>query len=91
MSRTEGYIRAVARKLEDVRRDLAPLGEQGKVEGFFNNVENANKLRGLVEDIRDAMIEYQVRICNPSTSGASDVRIRLLYSKTSTTRAVDSS
>ena len=36
--------------------------EQGKVEGFFNNVKNADKLGGLVEDIRDAMINYQVRI-----------------------------
>ena len=46
--------------MEDVRRDLAPLEEQGGVEGFFNNAENAGKLRGLVEDIRDAMMEYQV-------------------------------
>ena len=36
--------------------------EQGKVDGFFNNAENADKLGGLVEDIRDAMMEYQVRM-----------------------------
>ena len=28
--------------------------------GFFNNVENAEKLGGLVEDVRDAMMDYQV-------------------------------
>ena len=50
----------MGRKLRDVRRDLAPLAEQGKVEGFFNNTENAGKLGSLVEDIRDAMMEYQV-------------------------------
>ena len=50
----------IGRKLHDVRRDLAPLEEQGKVEGFFSNSENASKLGGLVEDIRDAMMEYQV-------------------------------
>jgi len=50
--------------LQDVRRDLAPLESQGKVAGFFNNLENAGKLGGLVEDIRDAMIEYQVCALN---------------------------
>ena len=49
------------RKLQDVVRDLAPLEEQGKAEGFFNNAENEGKLGGLVEDIRDAMMDYQVR------------------------------
>jgi hypothetical protein len=52
------------RKLKDVVRELASLGEQGKVEGFFNNAENAGKLGGLVEDIRDAMMDYQV--CAPN-------------------------
>jgi len=36
------------------------------VKGFFNNVENADKLGGLVEDVRDAMMGYQVCICNHS-------------------------
>ena len=51
----------IGRKLQDVRQDLALLEEQGKVKGFFNKVENADKLSGLVEDIRDAMVDYQVR------------------------------
>ena len=50
----------ICRKLEDIRQDLALLGEQGKTKGFFNNVENADKLSGLVEDVRDAMMDYQV-------------------------------
>ena len=37
-----------------------PLVDQGKAEGFINNVTNADKLGGLVEDIRDAMVGYQV-------------------------------
>ena len=37
------------------------LGEQGKAKGFFNNVENAEKLGNLVEDVRDVMMDYQVR------------------------------
>jgi len=51
---------AVYRKFQDVRQGLVPLEEHGKVEGFFNNSENAGKLGGLVEDIHDAMMEYQV-------------------------------
>ena len=51
----------VGRKLQDVRRDLTLLEEQGKVKGFLKNVENADKLSGLVEDIRDTMMDYQVR------------------------------
>jgi hypothetical protein len=50
----------MARKLEDVRESLTGLGEQGKVKGFLNNVENAEKLGGLLEDIRDAIMDYQV-------------------------------
>ena len=81
----------VDRKLQDVRRDLAPLEAQGKIEGFFTNTENAGKLGGLVEDIRDAMMEYQVSVHKSAISNTSDTRIRLRYSKTSTTIAVGSS
>jgi len=42
--------------------------DQGKIKGFFTNVKNAEKLGGLVEDIRDAMMEYQVRIRKPFIS-----------------------
>jgi hypothetical protein len=54
----------IGRKLEDIRQDLALLGEQGKAKGFFNNVENADKLGGLVEDVRDAVMDYQVCIAS---------------------------
>jgi hypothetical protein len=37
------------------------LEEQAKVEGFVNNVKNTDILGGLVEDIRDAVMDYQVR------------------------------
>ena len=51
----------MARKLEGVRLNLTLLADQGKVEGFLNNVGNADTLGGLLEDIRDTMMEYQVR------------------------------
>jgi hypothetical protein len=50
----------ICRKLQGACKALALLGEQGKVKGFFNNVANADRLSGMVEDIRDAMIDYQV-------------------------------
>ena len=82
----------ITRSLENIHRGLIQLVGQGKIEGFFNNVENADKLGGAVEDIRDAMMEYQVRIHNLSTAILiSDIRTRLRYSKTSTTRTVNSS
>ena len=58
----------IDRKLEDIRQDLVLLGEQGKTKGFFNNVENAEKLGGLVEDVRDAMMDYQVCISSNDLS-----------------------
>lgn len=50
------------RKLERIREDLAQVKEQGKIKGFLHNVGNAKRLSGLLEDIRDAMMEYQVCI-----------------------------
>ena len=50
----------MARKLDKVLQDLIPLVEQGKVMRFLNNAEDVDKLGGLVEDICDAMMDYQV-------------------------------
>ena len=80
-----------ARKLLGVCQDLAALEEQGEVEGFVNNVRNADKLGGLVEDIRDGMMEYQVCARKLSISSMSDICTRLRYSKIFTTRVVGSS
>ena len=52
----------MGRKLYHVRGDLLPLEKQGMVEGFFKSTKNSGKLGGLVEDIRDVMMEYQVFI-----------------------------
>ena len=56
------------RKLDDVLQDLIPLAEQGKVTRFLNSAEDADKLGGLVEDIRDAMMDYQVHPQNYHTN-----------------------
>ena len=51
----------IARKLKEVDRELVLLAEQGKVVGFLANTETAQKIQDLVEDIREVMMDYQVR------------------------------
>jgi len=72
--------------LEDVDQDLTRLAKQGMVDGFFNNIKNADKLDGLVEDIRDAIVEYQVRSLNHLFLPYLIVHVRLRYNKISTTK-----
>ena len=43
-----------------VLRDLEPLAERGKIAGFLNNIKDADILTGLADDIRDALMDYQV-------------------------------
>ena len=51
---------SVTRKLEKVLQELIPLEKRGKVTRFLNSTRDAEKLSGLVEDVRDAMMDYQV-------------------------------
>ena len=55
-----GLTNRIVRKLEGALREMDPLLQRGKVAGFFNDVKNADRLVSLTEDIRDAMIDYQV-------------------------------
>jgi len=68
---------------------MAFLRRQGKIEGFLNNAANVDKIGGIVEDIRDAIMEYQVHIISfiPTTSNIYD---RLRCNKISTTRVANS-
>ena len=54
----------IVRKLEEVDRELALLAGQGEVAGFSANTENAQRINDLVEDIREVMMDYQVRASN---------------------------
>jgi hypothetical protein len=38
------------------------LKDRGKITSFLNNAKDAEALIGLAEDIRDAMMDYQVRV-----------------------------
>ena len=54
----------ITRKLEYVDQELALLAGQGKAAEFLANTENAQRINGLVEDIREVMMDYQVCASN---------------------------
>jgi hypothetical protein len=53
----------IARKLKDVNQTLDSITTQNDLVQFLNNTENAQILDGLVGDIYDALMGYQV--CAP--------------------------
>jgi len=53
----------ITRKLNDIRKALHLMATQGNTVQFLNNADNAQKLNDLVEDIHEAVIDYQV--CAP--------------------------
>jgi len=57
---------AASRPMES---ELGPLGDQGRVTGFFfSSVQNLDKHSGLVDDIRNAIMDYQVCMSKLFTS-----------------------
>jgi len=54
----------IGRKLEGVHQGLTLPQEQGKLVQFLTNTENAQKINSLVEDVREALIDYQVCTSN---------------------------
>ena len=58
------------------------------VEGFFTNAKNADLLSGLVGDIHNAMMDYQVCDQSELVVPISDLHSRLHYSKISIKRVV---
>ena len=56
---------------------------------FLMESENALKLNDLVEDIRDALMDYQVCTSKGLALITSNIYLRRHYNETSTTRAVN--
>ena len=50
----------VARKLEDIFQSFTLPEEQEKVVEFLANTENAQRINEMVEDICEALMDYQV-------------------------------
>ena len=58
-------LTGIARKLKEVGRALDSITTRWDLARFLNKTENAQKLNGLVEDIRDALMAYQVCTSKP--------------------------
>ena len=48
------------RKLEAVIAKLEPLSDQNALVGFLRNVDNAKTLTGFVQELANAVTDYQV-------------------------------
>ena len=66
------------RKL-DIWEGLALPVEPEHVMEFLTNAKNAKRINGLVEDICEALMDYQVRRSDHSSSTISDLCDRLHY------------
>jgi len=64
------------------------MTNQKDVAQFLNNAENAQKLNDLVDDIHEAVMDYQVCTLKALALISPDVRLRLPYNKISTTAPV---
>ena len=56
----------VSRKLEEIHQELDILVGQGKTAGFLANTERAQRISGIVEDIRQVLMDYQVCVLTRS-------------------------
>ena len=54
------------RKLEGVIAKLQPLSEQQAIIGFLRNINNAKTLIGFVQELADAITDYQVCVAGPT-------------------------
>ena len=55
------------------------MAAQKNISQFLNNADNAQKLNDLVEDIREAVMDYQVCTSERLTLVTSNIGFRLPY------------
>jgi hypothetical protein len=77
----------IARKLKDVNQTLDSITTQNDLVQFLDNTKNAQQLDGLVGDIHDALMGYQVCALKPLMFITPKQCPRPHYSKISITRA----
>ena len=78
----------IIRKLKEVSQAMGLMPSQNNLADFLEDPENAQWVDGLVEDIRYALVDYQVCTLKTSTLIDSDICFRPHYNKISITRAV---
>ena len=67
----------ITRKLGDVHHSLALPAEQEEAKEFLANPEIAQRVNSMVEDIFDALMEYQVSVLDYPFPTMSDLCTRL--------------
>jgi hypothetical protein len=60
------------------------MSRQSDISGFLNNVDQSGKITGLVEDIRDAILDYQA--CCSETCIAFRMSLQMIPLDFSTAR-----
>ena len=65
----------IVRKLEDICQNLTLPEEQGEIVEFLTKTENAQKVNGLVEDVHEVLMGYQVCILHHPFSSVSDLQL----------------
>ena len=54
------------RKLEGVLEKLEPLSDKHAIARFLTNVDDAKTLSGFVQELTNAITDYQVRVASPN-------------------------
>ena len=54
------FVYPSLRKLEGVIANLKPFSEQPALHKFLCNIENAKSLTGFIQELADAITDYQV-------------------------------
>ena len=70
--------------MEGVHQALDLMATQKNIVQFLNNPDNAQKLNDLMDDIREAVMDYQVRTFELPALITSNVCFRLPYNGVST-------
>ena len=65
------------RKLQGVLAKLEPLTDQNALVGFLRNANNVKVLTGFVQELADAITDYQARAFSPTTRYLMTVRLGL--------------
>ena len=74
--------------MKEIGQAVDSMTARDDLENFLKKPENAQKLNGLVEDMRYALIEYQVCIPNRLALNVFNIFLRLRCNKRSTTKVV---
>ena len=69
------------RKLKEIGQALDSITAQKDLTQFLNDMENAQKLNGLVGDIHDTLMDYQVFISQPLALIASNITPDLIAAR----------